>query len=210
MIHTERLEIRRVTKEDWQAIRAIWDDQKKSEYACYDNPKDTEPASVQQRIAKWASFAGSTEHIFCSVCLQRSVIGFITLNKRDSGYEAAYCFHSAHHGKGYAGESLRAVLNTVCEEGIADHFSAGTALANTPSVRLLLSLGFRQTGTEQVTFYKNRSGEDIWFTGGIFELDMADQRQGGCGQRERTNVDSLSESADASDPGRPGRKNEKI
>ena len=46
---------------------------------------------------------------------------------------------------------------------------SGTALDNVPSVRLLLSLGFRQTGTEKVSFYKDKDGKAIFFDGGIFE-----------------------------------------
>ena len=48
--------------------------------------------------------------------------------------------------------------------------TAGTALNNTPSVRLLTSLGFRQIGTETVSFYKDSAGNDITFEGGNYEL----------------------------------------
>ena len=48
--------------------------------------------------------------------------------------------------------------------------TAGTALKNTPSVRLLLSLGFRQTGAETVSFYQDEMGQDIVFEGGRYEL----------------------------------------
>ena len=41
---------------------------------------------------------------------------------------------------------------------------------NTPSVRLLTSLGFRQIGTETVSFYKDSAGNDITFEGGNYEL----------------------------------------
>ena len=40
-----------------------------------------------------------------------------------------------------------------------------------PSVSLLHALGFRQTGTEAVSFYQDADGNDIVFDGGIFELD---------------------------------------
>ena len=47
--------------------------------------------------------------------------------------------------------------------------TAGTALKNLPSVKLLQRTGFRQTGTEKVSFYKDRTGDDIIFDGGIYE-----------------------------------------
>ena len=48
--------------------------------------------------------------------------------------------------------------------------TAGTALNNTPSVRLLTSLGFVLVGTETVSFYKDDEGIPITFEGGEFEL----------------------------------------
>ena len=55
------------------------------------------------------------------------------------------------------------------DKGVVN-ITAGTALNNTPSVRLLTSLGFRQTGTEKVSFYRDADGSDITFTGGNYEL----------------------------------------
>ena len=49
---------------------------------------------------------------------------------------------------------------------------AGTAVKNTPSVALLKSLGFELIETEKVSFYKDESGNDIVFDGGVFELDL--------------------------------------
>jgi len=45
------------------------------------------------------------------------------------------------------------------KEGRAVRFTAGTALKNTSSVRLLTSFGFRLTGTENVSFYM-----DAWIS----------------------------------------------
>ena len=175
MITTERLTVRRVRESDWKAIRDIWIDAAKSQYAQYDRPSETDDESVRKRIRKWASCGGSTEHMFYAVCLRETVIGYAVLNLREKGYEIGYCFHSAYHGKGYARESISAILNTLAGAGIRD-FSAGTALKNTPSVRLLSALGFRMTGTEKVSFYRDEQGNDIVFDGGIFELHVEQDR----------------------------------
>lgn len=45
---------------------------------------------------------------------------------------------------------------------------AGTALRNVPSVILLKRLGFELIGTEEVSFFKDESGNDIYFEGGNF------------------------------------------
>ena len=169
MIKTDRLLIRRVRTDDWKGIQAIWTDAANSVYAQYDKPNDLDDQSVSRRIAKWASFADNNEHIFLAICLQDAVIGYVAFNKRESGYEIGYCFHSNYHGKGYARESISAILAVMKDKGAAN-ITARTALNNTPSVRLLASLGFKQTGTEEVSFYKDAEGNDITFEGGTYEL----------------------------------------
>ena len=171
MIQTERLSIRRVQAGDWQAIQTVWKEVAKTAYARYDNPKDTADQAVQPRIERWASFAGSTEHMFFAVVLADAVIGYIALNQRGRSHEIGYCFHPAYHGNGYAKESISAVLRAVKSMGI-DCVTAGTALENAPSVRLLTSLGFRLAGTEKVSFYQDAQGNAIVFDGGIYELKL--------------------------------------
>ncbi len=170
VLNTERLELRRIVAEDWQDVKKIWETFNQSEYVQYDRPNDTEDAVVQERIAKWAEVNKGNEHVFFAVCLQDKVIGYVAFNIREDGYEIGYCFHSDYHGKGYAKESLVALLNHMKKLG-ARKFTAGTALNNTPSVKLLETLGFQKVEEEKVSFYKDENGEDIVFDGGIFELN---------------------------------------
>ena len=172
IITTQRLGIRRVMAEDWPDFKEIWVLQSQSEYAQYDKPVDTADAAVQSRITRWAMCAESTEHMFFAVCLQEKVIGFFAFNTRESGYEIGYCFNSGYHGMGYARESLSALLDHIYGALHVSHFLAGTALCNTPSVSLLRSVGFQQTGSEAVSFYRDGSGRDVFFEGGIFELQL--------------------------------------
>ena len=172
MIRTQRLSIRRIRTDDWRAIKEIWAGAAASEYARYDRPNDLEDEAVSRRIAAWASFADSDEHIFCAVCLRDAVIGYVAFNRTAYGHEIGYCFHPDHHGRGYARESIQALLDFMKEKG-ASAITAGTALNNTPSVGLLRSLGFRQTGTEKVSFYRDENGRDIVFDGGVFELSLS-------------------------------------
>lgn len=170
-IATERLLIRPIEATDWPAVRDIWAALAPLPMAQYDKPFNLDADNVHARIARWAAFtAAGTEHMFFVVCLHGIVIGYVSFNQRENGHEIGYSFHPAHHSKGYAKEALAALLARLRERGFT-HFSAGTALNNTPSVRLLTSLGFRLTGTEKVSFYKDAEGNDIVFEGGIFELD---------------------------------------
>lgn len=171
VLWTRRLTVRRVEAEDWRAIQAIWERQEQSPYARYDRPNDTGDEAVRARIAKWSSFAGSREHLFFAVCLEGAVIGYVVFHAREEGFETGYCFHDAYHGKGYAGESISVLMDELRRWGVGK-LTAGTALDNTPSVRLLTSLGFRLAATEQVSFYQDADGRDIYFTGGIFEREL--------------------------------------
>ena len=54
----------------------------------------------------------------------------------------------------------------------AAKLTAGTAINNTPSVRLLTALGFRLTKVEKVSFYKDDAGNDIVFDGGVYERTL--------------------------------------
>ena len=181
-IATARLLIRPIQQEDWPSIRAIWEDFARSPYAQYDKPHSTDPEDVRARIARWAECtAKGMEHLFFAVCCQGAVIGYIAFNQRAQGYEIGYCFHSAWHGKGYAREAHAALFAALGEKGV-NRFTAGTALANTPSVHLLTALGFRLAGTEKVSFYKDASGRDIVFDGGNFELSL--DKEGNHGHHE--------------------------
>lgn len=172
LLKTERLNIRKIVEDDWRSVQRIWEDFNRSEYAQYDKPHVTDEADVRPRIAKWAKANRSgMEHMFFAVCVGEAVIGYVAFNIRESGYEIGYCFHSDAHGKGYAKESCRALFEYLRGCGVAK-LSAGTAINNLPSVRLLKSLGFELVGEEKVSFYKDAQGDDIVFDGGIFELTL--------------------------------------
>lgn len=68
---------------------------------------------------------------------------------------------------GYAKESCLALLDYLQTFGITK-FYTGTALNNIPSVKLLVSLGFKLFAQEKVSFYKDTEGNDITFDGGVF------------------------------------------
>ena len=165
-ITTARLTLRRVIASDWPALKRIWEDEQSGPYARYDAPVDTGEDAVRARTAKWAAMAESDDHRFYAVLLGEIMIGYIAMNARPYGYETGYCFDSHYHGRGYAKEAMKAVLNELVPEAPL-RITAGTALINAPSIGLLLSVGFTQTGTEAVSF---REGE--FFPGGVYELKL--------------------------------------
>ncbi len=168
-LKTERLLIRKIVFDDWISIKRIWDDFRMSEYAQYDIPHKSEDEDIKRQISKWENANNGEKHLFFVVCLGEEVIGYIDFHSITDGYDSGYCFDSAYHGKGYAMESYKALIEYLSKKGIKK-LTAGTAINNIPSVRLLNSLGFKQIGEEKVSFYKDEDGNDIYFDGGLFEL----------------------------------------
>lgn len=170
-IITERLLIRKIVADDWISLKRIWDDFRESDYAKYDVPHKSDKEEIRLQVSRWAAANSGADHLFFAVCLGDEVIGYIDFHNTGNGYESGYCFHSAYHGQGYARESYQALIRFLTDMGVST-LTAGTALKNIPSLRLLEALGFKQIGTEQVSFYKDDSGKDIYFDGGIFELKL--------------------------------------
>lgn len=170
-LDTARLSLRLIQPEDWRSIQAIWQDFASSPYARYDIPHPADTETVRPKIAKWAQASLGREHLFFVACLQKQVIGYLAFHRQENGYETGYCFHSRYQGMGYARESFEALLPYLAAMG-AERVTAGTALNNLPSVRLLQKLGFRQVGTEQVSFYQDENGQGIVFEGGLFERPL--------------------------------------
>lgn len=172
VLRTERLTIRAITAEDWAAIGAIWEDFEASEFRVYDTPKCTEESDLRARIARWAeATASGNDHLFFAAEREGQVIGFCSFNAREEGHEVAYGFRRAAQRQGYASETLRALFEYLRTLGITK-LTAGTAFRNLPSLALLRRLGFRLVGSERLSFRKDEEGSDLFFDGGIFELDL--------------------------------------
>lgn len=170
-LKTQRLSIRFINKNDWKSLIEIWNDFNNSEYARYDIPHMDTENEVRDKAKRWDEVSPGMEHAFFAILLEKDMIGYVDFHKTSDGYECGYCFHSKYHGKGYARESIETLLHYM-SNGRKMRFTAGTALENIPSVKLLLSLGFEKIDEEQVSLYKDQNGNDIYFKGGIFALNV--------------------------------------
>lgn len=163
-LETERLYIRPLRETDWQEMKSIFLDFNNSKYAVYDMPLPTEDREAQAWVKKF-----SESNLFFAVLRKEpgDMIGYVCFHKDGAKYDLGYCFLSAHHAKGYAYESTSALIQYFSENYGAAVFTAGTAVDNTPSCKLLEKLGFVCTSTETVSFDNTFS-----FQGGNFELHM--------------------------------------
>lgn len=162
-INTNRLLIRKLVQDDWKSMQKIAIDFAQSKYAVYDMPLPVDTTAI---ISLTEQFAET--QLFYAVLLHDVMIGYICLHEDNGNYDLGFCFHSDYQGKGYAFESCRAVMEQIAKERNIKTFSAGTALKNKPSCKLLERLGFTLQETEQLSFHKDENGNDITFVGGIF------------------------------------------
>lgn len=148
-LETGRLYIRNLRETDWQEMKNIFIDFNNSQYAVYDRPL---PMEDEDARALTKSFADS--NLFFAVFLKKrkDMLGYVCFHKDGDKYDLGYCFHSAYHAKGYAYESTKALVEYFIAERGAAGFTAGTAIENIPSCRLLEKLGFVCASTETVLF----------------------------------------------------------
>ena len=104
----------------------------------YDRPLPTD-APGAQALAR--HFAGTGLAFGVRLAESQALAGYVCFHREGEAYDLGYCFHSAYQGKGYAWESVSALLEYLASQGAAV-FTAGTALDNLPSRRLLERLGF--------------------------------------------------------------------
>lgn len=158
LIATKRLLIRSFEFGDWPVLRKISMEFQASKYRYFDHEISTDIEKIQS-IARYCASTG----LWFSVLLQGEMIGYVCFSGSPHSLDLGYGFHSSAHGKGYACESISALLNMMEAAGV-ERFTAGTALENVPSMRLLERLGFRKTREEEVCFYEGHP-----FRGGFFE-----------------------------------------
>ena len=137
ILETSRLYIRSLCETDWQEMKNIFIDFNNSKYAVYDMPLPTEDEEIKALIKKFVE-----SNMFFTVFLKESsdMIGYVCFHKDGDTYDLGYCFHSLYHSKGYAYESTKVLIEYFVDEYGATGFTAGTAIDNTPSCRLLEKL----------------------------------------------------------------------
>lgn len=163
-LETSRLFIRHLNESDWRAMKNIFIDFNNSKYAAYDIPLPTEDEETQALTKRFVA-----SNLFFAVFLKESnnMIGYVCFHKDGDKYDLGYCFHSAYHLNGYAYESTNTLVKYFADKCGVTHFTAGTAIDNIPSCKLLEKLGFVCVSTEAVSFDNAFS-----FQGGNFVLDI--------------------------------------
>ena len=162
-IRTRRLLLRSFVASDWRDLQEIAIDKAASRYAIYDHQFPTSETEVKQ-VTDW--FAAGTD--FLAVCQPSigKVIGFIHLGgDNPAERELGYTLHSNYWSKGYAAEACTAVIDRAFSGPDVVSIRSGTAKVNTPSVKLLRSLGFEEAGESPASFTNDAQGNPVRFIG---------------------------------------------
>lgn len=164
MLTTSRLKIRLLIADDWREMQKIAEDFARSPYILYDMPLPTDEEKIRELTAKFAESG-----LFFAVFKDGEMIGYVCFHEDNGIFDLGYCFRSDFHGKGYAFESCEAVMKHISATHKVKYFTAGTALKNEPSCKLLQKLGFKLESTEKLAFHKDGNGNPITFEGGNFK-----------------------------------------
>jgi RimJ/RimL family protein N-acetyltransferase len=158
-METKRLIIRRFSVDDWRDL---------FEYLSQERVVAYEPYGVfTEETSKQEALRRSGDNSFWAVCLKPKgkLIGNIYLREQDFGaWELGYVFSAYFHGKGYAAEASKALIDEVFNNQNARRIVAMCNPLNEPSWKLLERLGFRREGhlIKNIYFKKDIAGNPIW------------------------------------------------
>ena len=155
---TERLILRRYTKEDLQDLFEYLSDKEVVEYEPYkpltfDGTRD----NLEWRI-------GTDEMIAVELKDSHKMIGNVYMGKREfEALEMGYVFNKNYWGHGYAAESCKALIQQAFANGIHRVY-AECDPCNKNSWKLLEALVFQREAhfRKNVYFWKDEKGKAIW------------------------------------------------
>lgn len=157
-LETKRLVIRSFSGNDTEDLYEYLSKEDVVQYEPY------APYSRQEAAAEAARRAEDPR--FYAVALKTGkVIGNLYLEKGDyDTWELGYVFNSDYWGRGYAFESVSALLTRATEEWGARRIVAMCNPRNEASWKLLERLGFRREGTliRNIWFFQDEEGKPLW------------------------------------------------
>ncbi|AJA47077.1 N-acetyltransferase GCN5 [Clostridium pasteurianum DSM 525 = ATCC 6013] len=158
-IVTDRLIIIKFNEADWKDIYEYLSNETVVKYEPYNVYTESEARKEAINRAK--------SEFFYAVCLKEvdKLIGNLYLAKGDfSTWEIGYVFNLNYWGKGYATESVKALINKAFSQLDARRIVAMCNPLNEHSWKLLERIGMRREGTllKNIYFKKDINGEPLW------------------------------------------------
>jgi aminoglycoside 6'-N-acetyltransferase len=163
-VTTERLVVRRFELTDTEAFAAYRSEPAVARYQVWSAPVPT--ADARGLVTEFATAAeGAPGWFQYAVEAGGVLVGDVAICRHDNGMQAelGFTLATAHQGRGYATEAVRAVLDRVFATGVR-RVSAECDARNAASVRLLERLGFRREGLRREhTWLKGEWTDDLLF-----------------------------------------------
>ena len=145
-LETERLRLRNVAAKD---AEIMYDYRNNELCARYQRGQTKDYPGIVSLVERRKNDVMSVEEPFLvAVALKDSdeMIGEIVVMPNDGTISLGYTFSYKHHRKGYAFESLTALINTLHEQYPEWDFISFTEPENVPSMNLLKKLGYKDMG----------------------------------------------------------------
>ena len=157
-LKTERLVIRKFKEADAQDLYEYLSDEEVVRFEPY-KPFSRKDAHREARKR-------TEDETFLAVCLHKGkLIGNLYFAKGAfDTWKAGYVFNRNYWGRGYATESLKAIMKYAFKNLSAHRIVAMCDPRNTKSWRLLERIGMRREGTllQNVYFFIDENNEPIW------------------------------------------------
>lgn len=169
VLETERLHLRRMTMDDAGFYLKHFSDPSIVSMSAVEAPKDMEAAIAELREYCVDIFT-SDSGIRWGITLRNDpnligTLGFYKWVKNARHAEIGYDLDATHRRLGIMTEALTAVLDYMFNEVELNRVQALTDPTNTPSVRLLDKLGFRQEGVlRDHTYFRGKYLNDLLFS----------------------------------------------
>lgn len=174
-LYTDRLRLRSLLDSDWDNYYALHCDPEINLFVRTPESEEVIRSKFQQRSDAW--FYGSGDWLTLVIETVDTgqfigLTGFYCQNIEEQRAEVGYLLATEGHGKGYATESLQAVIDWACLSFEVHKFVGHCALDNRASARVLEKCGFQLEGILRQHF---KIG-DNWFDECAYGL-LAAQRQ---------------------------------
>lgn len=148
-LYTDRLRVRSVKDSDWHAFYALHSDPQINQYVRIPDPEEVIRQKFLQHSESW--FYGSGN--WCSLVIETldtnqfiGLTGFYCQSVAEQRAEVGYMLAKSAHGKGYATESLQALIDWACLSFNVHKFVGHCAKENHSSARVLQKCGFQLEG----------------------------------------------------------------
>lgn len=160
-LYTDRLKIRSLQREDWQVYLSIHQDPSVNQFVRRPDSVEVIADKFASRLTPWVFESGDWLTLTIEELTTGQIVGFTGLyasNVTLAHAEVGYMLSPVSHGKGYATESLNAVIDWGCLQYQIHKFVGVCVKDNRASARVLEKCAFQLEGILR----HNYKLDDLW------------------------------------------------